>query len=119
MPLIAALQNIAAADAVGVGTFDAVGMAFKPAALSGDLTLTVAHPMIVSLDCGGAGRTVTLEAEATCPGRVRFIINHGAADDITVKNDAAATIATVTQDRGALLYCDGTAWTSLGIVTIA
>ena len=52
-------------------------------------------------------------------GRVRFIFNHGAANDLTVKNDAGATIATVTQDRGALVYCDGTAWTSLGIVTIA
>ena len=40
MPLVTALQDIAAADAVGVGTFDLVGAAYKPAALSGDVTLT-------------------------------------------------------------------------------
>ena len=119
MPLVTALQDISAADAVGVGTFDLVGAAYKPAALSGDVTLTVKYPAILSFDAGGAGRDVTLEVEADCPGRVRFIINHGAANDLTVKNDAGATIATVTQDRGALVYCDGTAWTSLGIVTIA
>lgn len=119
MPLVSALQDIAAADAVGVGTFDLVGLAHKPAALSGDVTLTVKYPAILSFDAGAAGRTVTLEAEADCPGRVRFIINHGASNDLTIKNDAAVTIATVTQDRGALVYCDGTAWTSLGIVTIA
>jgi hypothetical protein len=119
MPLISALQDIAAADAVGVGTFDLVGAAYKPAALTGDVTVTVKYPAILSFDAGAAGRAVTLEAEAGAAGRVRFIINHGAANDLTVKNDAGATIATVTQDRGALVYCDGTAWTSLGIVTIA
>ena len=73
MPLISALQDIAAADAVGVGTFDLVGAAYS-ATLSGNLTVTVKHPMILKLDPGGASRDVTLEAEAGCPGRVRWIV---------------------------------------------
>ena len=119
MPLIAALQSIAAADASGVGTIDVTGLAFKPAALGGNLTLTVRHPLIVSLDAGAGNRDVTLEAEAICPGRVRFVINHGAANDIVVRNDAAAIVQTVSQNQGALVYCDGTAWTTLGLVSIS
>ena len=118
MPLISALQTIAAADASGVGTLDFTGLVYKPAALGAHRTLTVKDPMICSFDAGAAHRDLTLEAEAVCPGRVRFIINSGAANNLVVKNDAASTIVTIGQNQGAIVYCDGTAWSSLGLVAI-
>ena len=120
MPLIAALQSIASADAVGVGTFDAVGAAYA-ATLAGDLAVTVSHPMILKLNPGGATRAVTLEAEGVCPGRMRWILNSapGAGEDLTIKNDAAATIATINQNESAVVYCDGTAWSLIAVVAIA
>ncbi len=120
MPLISALQDIAAADAVGVGTFDLVGAAYS-ATLSGDLTVTVKHPMILKLDPGGAARDVTLEAEAGCPGRVRWIVNAAdAAENLVVKDDSGVTtIATINQNESAVVYCDGTAWSLIAVVAIA
>ncbi len=119
MPLISVLQSIAAADAVGVGTFDAVGLAHS-ATLSGDLVVTVKHPMILKLDPGGATRDLTFEAEAGCPGRVRWIVNAAdAAENLLVKNDAGATIATINQNESAVVYCDGTAWSLIAVVAIA
>jgi hypothetical protein len=120
MPLIAALQSIAAADAVGVGTFDAVGLAHS-ATLSGDLVVTVKHPMILKIDPGGATRDLTFEAEAGCPGRVRWIVNAADAggENLLVKNDAGATIATINQNESAVVYCDGTAWSLIAVVAIA
>ena len=119
MPLISALQDIAAADAVGVGTFDLVGAAYS-ATLSGNLTVTVKHPMILKLDPGGASRDVTLEAEAGCPGRVRWIVNAADADeDVVLKNDGGSTIVTIDQNESAVVYCDGTAWSLIAVVAIA
>ena len=121
MPLISALQDIAAADAVGVGTFDLVGGAYS-ATLSGDLVVTVKHPMILKLDPGGATRDLTLEAEAGCPGRVRWIVNAAdvGGENLLVKEDSGVTtIATINQNESAVVYCDGTNWTLIAIVAIA
>jgi len=120
MPLISALQDIAAADAVGVGTFDRVGAAYS-ATLSGDLTVTVKHPMILKLDPGGASRNVTLEAEAGCPGRGRWIVNAAdvGGENLVVKDDGGSTVATINQNESAVVYCDGTAWTLIAVVAIA
>jgi len=120
MPLISALQDIAAANAIGVGTFDLTGAAYS-ATLSGDLTLTAKHPMILKLDPAASTRDVTLEAEAECPGRVRWIINAADADeDLVVKDDSGVTtIVTIDQNESAVVYCDGTAWTLIAVVAIA
>jgi len=119
MPLISALQDIAAANAIGVGTFDLVGAAYS-ATLSGDLTLTAKHPAILKLDPAASSRDVTLEAEADCPGRVRWVINAADADeDVVLKNDGGDTIVTIDQNESAVVYCDGTAWTLIAVVAIA
>ena len=119
MPLISALQDIAAADAVGVGTFDLVGAAYS-ATLSGNLTVTVKHPMILKLDPRGAARAVTLDGEAGCPGRVRWSVNAAdAAENLVVKNDGGSTVATINQNESAVVYCDGTAWSLIAVVAIA
>jgi hypothetical protein len=82
--------------------------------LSGALTLTVNDAMVQKIDPGGATRVVTLPAEASCPNQLFLIINDAdAAEDLTVKDDAAATIATVSQDEGVFFHCDGTAWRAI------
>ena len=119
MPLISALQDIAAANAIGVGTFDLVGAAYS-ATLSGDLTLTAKHPAILKLDPAASSRDVTLEAEAECPGRVRWVINAADTDqDVVLKNDGGVAIVTIDQNESAVVYCDGTAWTLIAVVAIA
>ena len=81
------------------------------ATLSDDLVLTAASPGIQSLD-PAAARDVTFPAEAE--GLVFLIINRSnGAEDITVKNDAAATLGVVSEDEAALFVCDGTGWIML------
>jgi hypothetical protein len=89
------------------------------AAMSGNLTLGPTYPSILKLD-PGAARDVTLDPIATSEGLYRRIINNAnAAEDITVKNVAAATIGTISQNEEADFYCDGAAWYLLSIKTIA
>jgi len=118
MPAITTLPDISAPIGVPYGLFDVLGGAFS-ATLSGDLTLTTDHPLVVKLDPAGA-RNVTLEAEAGAAGRFRLIVNAANASEvITIKNDAAATISTPDQNQAALLYCDGTSWTEIAVITIS
>lgn len=58
--------------------------------------------------------TVTLPAEEGSEGAYLVIFNTaGAAETITVENDAAATVGTIAQDEAALFGCNGTVWRSL------
>lgn len=77
---------------------------------------------VFRFDCGGAGRTVTLPAEATSGSAAMnqsciFVNTSDAAEVLTINNDAAGTIATPTQNECAVLMCDGTAWVSYGETT--
>lgn len=80
--------------------------------LSGNRTITAAELAeynIFSFDPGGAGRDVTLPAEATSAGQWRVIANRAdAAEVLTVKDDGGATICTPTQNETAMVFCDGT-----------
>ena len=88
--------------------------------LTGNLTLDATYPMITKLDPGGSARDVTLEASASSTGLVRFIVNAAdAAENLVVKDDGAATIATLAQNRAGLFHCNGTAWSLVCIFTIA
>lgn len=93
--------------------------------LSGALDLSTAanagrYGQILKLDPGGAGRNVTLEAEADYPGLLRLFVNAAdAAEDLTIKNDGGSTIGTVAQNKAALFACDGTDWTLVFSWTIA
>ena len=107
MPAITTLPDISAPIGVPYGLFDVLGGAYS-ATLSGDLTLTTDHPVVTKLDPGGAGRTITLEAESGA-----------AAEVLTINNDAAAAISTPAQNEAALLYCDGTSWTEIAVFTIS
>ena len=85
--------------------------------LSDDRTLTQAESdesVIWSFDPGGAGRTLTLPAEATSDGMILFISNEAdGVEVLTIEDDAAATVCTPTQDEAAIVFCDGVAWFGL------
>jgi hypothetical protein len=88
--------------------------------LTGARVVTFADGNVLKLDPGGSGRDVTLPAEAESAGLRYMIINAASgAEDLTVKDDAAATVGTVSQNEMAEFSCDGTTWTLLYIATIA
>lgn len=66
-------------------------------------------PPILNLDPGGAGRNVTLPTEEE---GLTFIINNiaDAAEDLTIKNPAASTIGTVSQNEAGVAICAGGVW---------
>jgi len=84
--------------------------------LSGNITLGATDERskaIQNLDPNGANRNVTLPAEASASGRwyqVKNTATIGTAFDLLVKDDAAATIATVSPGSTVLVWCDGTTW---------
>lgn len=88
--------------------------------LAANKTLTGADATFQLLDPGGAGRDVTLPAEVASAGRSFRILNRAdAAEDLTVKDDAASTIVTISQNEAAWVVCDGTSWAHAGIESIA
>lgn len=63
------------------------------------------------LDPGGAGRNVDLPAEANARGQMFLIVNTAdAAENLTVRNDAAGTIGVVGQNEMGMFVCNGTDW---------
>ena len=86
--------------------------------LAGNKPLVDSDTRYQRLDPGGSARDVILPAEEGSQGREFWIWNAAdASEDITVKNDAAATIGTVSQNEGALYVCTGAAWVMIYIMT--
>lgn len=85
-----------------------------PETLSGTRTITAVELdtwQAFSFDPDGSGRTVVLPAEEGSVGAHVLIANlEDSSGDLTVKNDASTTVATVTLNECVLLWCDGTAW---------
>jgi len=78
--------------------------------LSGNRTLLITDYMLQFIDPDGA-RTITLPAEASSAGLVFIIANAaGGAEDITVQDDAPATVVTIGQNESAMVFCDGVTW---------
>ncbi len=85
--------------------------------LDGAFTVTKAYPSIIKVDPGGAGRDVTLDAEADSKGLFRMIINMAdAAESLTVKDDAANTICVIAQNQLAIVHCNGSAWVEVATI---
>jgi hypothetical protein len=79
--------------------------------LAGNKTLTADDKRIQVLDPGGAGRDVTLPAEAVSTGLDFYVHNSAdAAEILTIKENGGVTICTPTQNETAYVYCDGTTW---------
>jgi hypothetical protein len=77
--------------------------------LSGNITLTNQSRNVQCIDPGGAGRDVTLPALEE--GLFFLVVNKAdAAETITVKDAAAATVVSLAQNTSGLVWCDGAAW---------
>lgn len=75
---------------------------------------TVIKSNVIIMDPGGAGRNITLPAEASSTGLLLFLFNAADADEgLVIRSDEPATIVTVGQSEGAVLFCDGTTWRGL------
>jgi hypothetical protein len=82
--------------------------------LADDKTLVITDKFIHFLDPGGAGRNVVLPAEVSSAGLIFLIVNTAdEAEDLTIQNDAAGTVATVAQNESAFVVCDGVTWKPL------
>ncbi len=91
----------------GFGCFQGTGSA---AGADADTTLTVASAPI-QIIVPTAARNYTLPAAAQSAGlQFVFVNNSAGAFAVTVKDAAAATIATVAQNKRAVVWCDGTNW---------
>lgn len=91
------------------------------AALSTDDVLLPQSAQFQALDPDGSNRDVTLPAEEASQG-LFFIIKNTAnagGEDLVVKDDAASTVVTLAQNQCSIVACDGSSWTSLGVITFA
>lgn len=96
------IEQVAIRDARHEQKFK-LGVGFQT--LGATLTMDADMSPLLTLDPGGAGRTVLLPPEEE--GLTFVIINAAdAAEDLTVKEDSGTTtIATVSQAESALLVC--------------
>lgn len=77
--------------------------------LTGATTLDRDMAVAAFLDPGGATRVVTLPAAEY--GLIWLMVNTAdAAEDLTIKNAAAATLGTISQNEAAVVISDGTNW---------
>jgi hypothetical protein len=85
--------------------------------LTGARVITLAEVekfQAMAFDPGGAGRNVDLPPAAQCAGVLLMISNTAdAAEILTIRTSAGATIVTPTQAEACLVWCDGTAWYGL------
>ena len=88
--------------------------------LAAGLTLTAKDPPLQFLDPGGSGRTITLPAEADSEGLLFLMVNTAdAAEDLTVEDDAAGAVVTISENESAFVVCDGTTWKGMVTTTSA
>lgn len=65
-------------------------------------------------DANGGARNLDLPAVGACAGVYLYLTNKtGAANSITVRDAAAATVVTLAQNKSALVWSDGVTWQSI------
>ena len=96
----------------GIEIIDNARVAVATEALSGNKTLTISDYIIQWLDPNGSDRDITLPAEASSINLMFIILNtaNGAGEDLVIKNDTPATIATLGPGQCGMFSCDGTNW---------
>lgn len=103
--------NIENGKAHGFKTVNGLRYGHSVDTLAGNINLDADSPTMQVLDPGGAGRTITLPAEADSDGLCFIIVNTAdAPEDLTVNDDAAGGVVTVSQNEMAVVVCDGAAW---------
>lgn len=78
--------------------------------LSGNATLSKASHAIQLMDPNGSNRNITLPDVAASKGYIFRIVNTGSGADLVVKNAAASTIATISQNQSGYVASDGVTW---------
>lgn len=79
--------------------------------IAGNKTLVLEDSTFQIINGGGSDRDVILPAETD--GIWYWIKNSGGTNNLVVKDDAAATIATIANGEGALFVCDGANWLNI------
>ncbi len=100
----------------------AVKQAYRVATLAGAETLTLKSGQYQQLDPGGAHRDVSLPAVTPQDAGYFFEIANSAnaAENLVVKDAAAATIGTINQsEAGRFFVDDAGAWILFGVYTYA
>ena len=94
--------------------FGQIRLEVQTETLAANKTLTELSPSLLMLDPGGAGRDITLPAEADSTGLVFFISNEADNPEIlTIKDDGGTTIVTPTENEACIIWCNGTSWSGL------
>lgn len=77
--------------------------------LTGATVIAKESAPLINLDPGGATRTVDFPAPDTELEGAMFIINNwaDAAEDLTIRNSAAATILTISQNEAGVVFYAG------------
>tara|TARA_Y100000310_G_scaffold74912_1_gene71153 strand:+ start:268 stop:618 length:351 start_codon:yes stop_codon:yes gene_type:complete len=88
--------------------------------LAATKTLVPQDAQFQALDPDGSHRNVDLPAEEASQGLFFFIKNTaGGAENLVVRNDAAATKETLGQGKWGIFFCDGTDWETMGVLSHA
>lgn len=104
-------SNITNATAIGLRMLQNTRFGAAVETLGADKTMVNLDKTVQVLDPGGAGRTVTLPAEATATGLFFILVNAAdAAEALTVEDDASGAVASVGQNEIGFVVCDGTSW---------
>ena len=105
---------------IAAGGLFAVKGGYYQATLAAGVTLDNTYPTLIGLDPGGSTRIVLLDAESLAnQGLFRIIYNRAdAAENLTVKDAAAATIGTVSQNEIGVFYMDSVAagWVLVALI---
>jgi hypothetical protein len=86
------------------------GAGYVASTISAGVTITQLDEQVLSYDGGGSHRDVTLPDVADCKGQMQWIKNHGATNDLVVKNAGGDTIGTVQEATAGLFMSNGVAW---------
>lgn len=87
---------------------------------TGAITLTDRSRNVQVIDPGGAHRDVSFATSAEKRGSYFRIINSAdAAENLVIKDSAAATIVTINQTEQAEVWHTGSAWVLLGVIGVA
>lgn len=76
--------------------------------IADNIVLTDKDSLFQIIDGGVSNRNVTLPAEKN--GRVYCILNSGTTNDLTILDDAAGGVITLSAGEVAVLVCDDTVW---------
>lgn len=93
---------------------------FEVATLAGAHTLTLASGQFQILDPGGAHRDVTLPTVAKHDNGYGIVVINAAdaAENLVVKDAAAATIGTIAEDRLGVFYVDAAGAWALAVTAV-